>query len=53
MPRLARNLLEGKKLFHVMVQGINKEKIFFEEREKYEYIKLINKYKEEILNLWG
>lgn len=47
MPRLARNLLEGKKLFHVMVQGINKEKIFFEEREKYEYIKLMNKYKEE------
>lgn len=47
MPRLARNLLEGKKIFHVMVQGINKEKIFFEEREKYEYIKLMNKYKEE------
>lgn len=47
MPRLARNLLEGKNLFHVMVQGINKEKIFYEEREKYEYIKLMNKYKEE------
>lgn len=47
MPRLARNLLEGKKLFHVMVQGINKEEIFGEEREKYEYIKLMNRYKEE------
>ncbi len=47
MPRLARNLLEGKKLFHVMVQGINKEKIFYEEKEKYEYIKLMNRYKKE------
>ena len=47
MPRLARNKLEGKELFHVMVQGINKEKIFFEEREKYEYIKLLNKYTKE------
>lgn len=47
MPRLARNLLEGKRLFHVMVQGIKKENIFYEEREKYEYIKLMNKYKEE------
>lgn len=47
MPRLARNVLKGKQFIHVMVQGINKEKIFFEEREKYEYIKLMNKYKEE------
>lgn len=45
MPRLARNQLEGKQFIHVMVQGINKEKIFFEEREKLEYIKLLNKYK--------
>lgn len=47
MPRLARNVLEGKQLIHVMVQGINKEKIFLEEREKYEYIKLLNKNKKE------
>lgn len=47
MPRLARNLLEGKQLFHIMVQGIKKENIFYEEKEKYEYIKLMNKYKEE------
>lgn len=45
MPRLARNQLEGKQFIHVMVQGINKEKIFFKEREKLEYIKLLNKYK--------
>lgn len=47
MPRLARNLLQGKELFHIMVQGIKKENIFFEEREKYEYIKLLNKYTKE------
>ena len=47
MPRLARNELEGKTLFHVMVQGINKEKIFEGEREKLDYIKLMNQHKEE------
>lgn len=47
MPRLARNTLKGKEFIHVMVQGINKEKIFLEEREKLEYLKLLNKYKEE------
>ena len=47
MPRLARNMLKEKQFIHVMVQGINKEKIFFEEREKLEYLKLLNKYKEE------
>lgn len=47
MPRLARNSLKGKTLFHIMVQGINKEKIFLTEREKLEYIKLLNKYIEE------
>lgn len=47
MPRLARNELEGKTLFHVMVQGINKEKIFDGEREKLEYIKLMNQHKKE------
>lgn len=47
MPRLARKILEGKQFIHVMVQGINKEKIFFEEREKLEYLKLLNKYKDE------
>lgn len=30
-----------------MVQGINKEKIFFEEREKHEYLKLLNQNKNE------
>lgn len=47
MPRVARNVFKGEKLFHVMVQGINKEKIFIEEREKFEYIKLLNKYQGE------
>ena len=46
MPRMARNNLEGINLFHVMVQGINKEKIFKEEREKYEYIKLLKQYQD-------
>lgn len=45
MPRLARNELQGKQFIHVMVQGINKEKIFLMEREKLEYIKLLYKYK--------
>lgn len=45
MPRLARNELHGKKFIHVMVQGINREKIFLMQREKLEYIKLLNKYK--------
>ena len=47
MPRLARNTLEGKQFIHVMVQGINKEKIFLTEREKLEYVKLLNTYKDE------
>lgn len=45
MPRIPRNAYKDKKLFHVMVQGINKEKIFLEEKQKLEYIKLINKFK--------
>ncbi len=47
MPRLARNELQGKQFIHVMVQGINKEKIFLMEREKLEYIKLLYKYKDD------
>lgn len=47
MPRLARNTLKGKQFIHVMVQGINKEKIFLTEREKLEYVKLLNTYKDE------
>lgn len=47
MPRLARNALEGKQFIHVMVQGINKERIFLTEREKLEYVKLLNTYKDE------
>lgn len=47
MPRISRKSYKEQKLFHIMVQGINKEKIFLEERQKYEYIKLINKYKTE------
>jgi len=47
MPRLARKSYKGEKLFHVMVQGINKEEIFSEERQKYEYIKLLKQYEKE------
>ena len=46
MPRLARKQLQGKKIFHIMVQGINKEKIFDKDKYKAEYIKLLKKYKE-------
>ena len=47
MPRVARKVFKGEKLFHVMVQGIKKEKIFLEEREKLEYIKLFHMYEKE------
>ena len=47
MPRLARKSYKGEKLFHVMVQGINKETIFSKERERYEYIKLLRQYEKE------
>ena len=47
MPRIARNLLQEKKIFHIMVQGINKEKIFKLGSEKRKYIKLIKENLEE------
>lgn len=37
---------ENTKFFHIIVQGINKEYIFSEERYKKQYIKLLYKYKE-------
>lgn len=47
MPRLPRETFKGQSVFHVMVQGINKEKIFSKNREKFEYIKLIKEFKQE------
>lgn len=44
MPRIARYLLNTS-FFHVMVQGINKEEIFRENKDKEKYLNLINKYK--------
>lgn len=40
MPREARNKINGK-LYHIMIQGINKEKIFSKDEYKKTYIKLI------------
>jgi len=45
MPRVARYLLNTS-FFHVMVQGINKEEIFKESKDKDKYLSIINKYKE-------
>ena len=47
MPRHARKYLETS-FFHVMVQGINKEYIFNQERYKNQYIKLLIKYIHEV-----
>lgn len=45
MPRIARESL-GTSFFHVIVQGINKEYIFYKEEYIRKYLELINKYKE-------
>lgn len=45
MPRVARCLLNTS-FFHVMVQGINKEEIFKESKDKEKYLSILNKYKE-------
>ncbi|MBR2705559.1 MAG: transposase [Clostridia bacterium] len=47
MPRISRESLIGKNVFHVMTQGIKKENIFKYERKKYEYIKLMKKLKDD------
>lgn len=44
MPRVARNNMRGLSFFHVMTQGIKKEKIYSSDREKREYIRLIKRY---------
>lgn len=46
MPRIARKDL-GTSFFHVIVQGINKEYIFYKEEYIKKYLKLLNKYKED------
>ena len=45
MPRVARYLLNTS-FFHVMVQGINKEEIFKQTKDKEKYLNVINKYRE-------
>ena len=42
IPRLPRRI-DKASFFHVIVQGINKENIFLEERNKNQYFKLLNK----------
>lgn len=42
IPRVARKINKAS-FFHVIVQGINKENIFLEERNKNQYLKLMNK----------
>lgn len=46
MPRIARSSL-GTSFFHVIVQGINKEYIFYKEEYINRYLELIDKKKEE------
>lgn len=46
MPRITRSSLETS-FFHIMVQGVNKEYIFNDEKYMNNYMSLINKYKEE------
>lgn len=47
MTRLSRNYMKSS-FFHVMVQGINKEDIFYCDKDKIQYLKFITKIKEEI-----
>lgn len=42
MARTSRNNMKNSSFFHVMVQGINKEKIFETRKNKEEYLKLIS-----------
>ena len=44
MPRLKRNLIRENKFLHIMVQGINRERIFKKDNQKKEYIKLLKEY---------
>lgn len=46
MPRVARTSL-GTSFFHIMVQGINKNYIFNNKRDKNKYIEILNKYKKQ------
>ena len=46
MPRIARKCLETS-FFHVIVQGVNKDFIFYKNEYIEDYISLIKKYKEE------
>lgn len=46
MPRIPRKCYDTS-FFHVIVQGLNKEYIFNEEKYIKQYLKLLNKYKEE------
>ena len=45
MPRIPRKCYDTS-FFHVIVQGLNKEYIFNEERYKKQYLKLLKQYKE-------
>ncbi len=46
MPRLKRILIKENKFLHIMVQGINRERIFKKDNQKKEYIKLLKEYSE-------
>lgn len=48
MSRTARNNMKNSSFFHIMVQGINKECIFYNNENKVKYLKLIQKNKESI-----
>lgn len=46
MSRTTRNNMENSSFFHIMVQGINKERIFNTDKNKEKYLKLIYKNNE-------
>lgn len=46
MSRTTRNNMKNSSFFHIMVQGINKERIFNTDKNKEEYLKLIYKNNE-------
>ena len=46
MPRKARKFMNETKILHIVVHAIGQEYIYKEDRQKYEYIKLMKYYKD-------
>lgn len=45
MPRIARKYSKIK-VYHITIRGIDKQNIFFEEEDKYKFLEIINRTKE-------